>query len=50
MKDVDAKKEEGGMSEDDIKFAKTEVQRLIDEANQSLEEVFSQKEAIVLGK
>lgn len=50
MKDVDAKKEESGMSEDDIKFSKTEIQRLIDEANQNLEEIFSQKEVIVLGK
>lgn len=50
MKDIDAKEGEGGMSEDDIKFAKAEVQRLIDEANKGLEEVFSQKEAIVLGK
>jgi len=50
MKDIDAKEGEGGMSEDDIKLAKSEVQRMVDEANQSLEEIFSKKEAVVLGK
>lgn len=50
MKDVESKKDEAGFSEDDIKFAKAEVQRIIDEANKELEEIFSQKETIVLGK
>lgn len=50
MKEVDSKKDGGGMSEDDVKFAKGEVQRFVDEANKNLEEIFTQKETVVLGK
>jgi len=49
MKDIDSKKDESGFSEDDIKYAKAEVQKIIDESNKALEEIFSQKESVVLG-
>lgn len=50
MKDIESKKDSGGFSEDDIKFAKSEAQKFVDEANKSLEQVFDEKEKIVLGK
>lgn len=50
MKDIDAKEGEGGTSEDDIKFAKAEVQKQVDDTNKILEDVFGQKESVVLGK
>ena len=50
MKDLDAKEEEGGMSEDEKEGGKTEIQKLVDEANKNLEEIFNKKEAIVLGE
>ena len=50
MKDIDAKEGEGGTSEDDIKFAKAEVQKQVDDTNKILEDIFGQKESVVLGK
>lgn len=50
MKDIEAKEKEGGMSEDEKKSAKTEAQKIVDDANAALEDIFTGKEAQVLGK
>lgn len=50
IKDLDAKEKEGGMSEDEKNNSKTEIQKLVDEANKSLEEIFSKKEDVVLNQ
>lgn len=50
MKDIESKKDGSGFSEDDIKFAKAEAQKFVDETNKSLEQIFFEKETIVLGK
>ncbi|MEZ4114461.1 MAG: hypothetical protein R3B65_03445 [Candidatus Paceibacterota bacterium] len=36
MKDIDAKKAKVECQEDDIKFAKAEVKRIVDESNKDL--------------
>ncbi len=43
-KDIEEKEKEGGMGEDDKKKIKEEVQKIVDEANASLEVIFSKKE------
>lgn len=50
MKDIDTKEANGDMSEDEKKFAKSETQRIVDEVNRDLEDIFNQKEAVVLSK
>lgn len=50
MKDIESKQKAGEMSEDEMVSAEKEAQRLVDETNKNLEEIFKQKEAVVLGK
>lgn len=50
MKEIDSKKSDSSVSEDDVKSAKAEVQKQVDDTNKILEDVFSQKESVVLGK
>jgi ribosome recycling factor len=50
MKEIESAGKDGGISEDDVKSTKTEIQRLVDESNKNLEEIFTQKESNVLEK
>lgn len=50
MKDIESKQKSSQMSEDERKSAEKETQRLVDETNKNLEDVFKQKESVVLGK
>ncbi len=43
-KDIDAAEDKGGMGEDDVFRLKGDMQKLIDETNKKLEEVFQRKE------
>lgn len=47
--DIQAKERDGLMSEDDKFKGKEELQKLVDEANKKLEEIFEKKEKEVLG-
>jgi ribosome recycling factor len=47
--DVQAKEEEGGLTEDEKFRAKDELQKVIDEVNQNLENIFEKKETEVMG-
>ncbi len=44
IKEIDAKEEEGGMGEDDKFRYRAEMQKIIDDTNQSLEVLFEKKE------
>jgi ribosome recycling factor len=44
LKDIDAKEKEGGMSEDDKFRLKEELQKMVTEANNTLEHIFEKKE------
>lgn len=50
LREIDRLSREGGMSEDDKARAKDGVQDVVDEINKRLEELFKNKEAVVLGK
>lgn len=42
--DLNAKKKEGSMGEDDVMRAKTEMEKIVQEGNKKLEELFAKKE------
>lgn len=48
LKDIQTKEKNGEMTEDDVRKAKTELQKLIDEVNQKLEVVKEKKEKEIL--
>ncbi len=48
MKDLQAKEKEGGMGEDDIQRAKKEAQKIVDEGNKKLEDLYTKKEKEIL--
>ena len=47
--DIQAKERDGNMPEDDKFRAKDELQKIIDQTNTNLEDIFSEKEKEVLG-
>lgn len=49
IKDVDGKKKESDMSEDEAFKAKEDLQKLVEEANAKLEGIFEKKEKEVMG-
>lgn len=49
-KEIEKKEEEGEFAEDDKRMYKNELQKIIDEANQELEELFHKKEREVMGE
>lgn len=48
IKDIDTKKKEGKLSEDEQFRLKTDVQKILDDANKVLEEIFAKKEKEIL--
>ncbi len=50
VRDIDRAAREGGMSEDEKLRAKEELQKLVDDGNAKLEELFRAKESVVMGK
>lgn len=48
LKDIQTKEKKGEMTEDDVRKAKAELQKLIDEVNKKLEEVKDKKEKEIL--
>jgi ribosome recycling factor len=49
IKDLTAKEKEGGYGKDDIFRLKNDTQKLVDEANKKLEEMYSKKEKEIVG-
>lgn len=49
IKDLQAKEKEGGMGKDEIFRLKNETQKIVDEVNKKLEEVYLKKEKEILG-
>ena len=49
LSDMDAKKKESKMTEDEIFNAKEELQKIITETNNKLESIFEKKEKEVMG-
>lgn len=50
LREIDSLSREGKMSEDEKIRAKERIQSMVDEVNADLEEIFSAKESIVMGK
>ena len=50
IREIDRLAREGEMSEDEKIRSKEKLQSLVDEANQSLEEIFRAKENVIMGK
>ncbi|MSR71156.1 MAG: ribosome recycling factor [Candidatus Taylorbacteria bacterium] len=48
IKDIQAKEKEGGLGKDDVQRFKTELQKLVDGANKSLEALFEKKEKEII--
>jgi ribosome recycling factor len=48
IKDLQAKEKEGGFGKDDIFRLKNETQKMVDDTNKKLEEIFSRKEKEIL--
>jgi len=49
VKDLDAKEKEGGMGKDEIFRLKKDVQKIVDDANKKLEDMYAKKEKELLG-
>lgn len=49
VKEMEAKEKDGSMTEDEVFRGKEELQKIIDEANNNLENIFKKKEKEVLG-
>jgi ribosome recycling factor len=49
-KDIDAREKDGEYGEDDKRRYREEMQKIVDQANQELEDIFSKKEKEVLGE
>ncbi len=48
MKDLQAKEKEGGVGEDDARRFKNEAQKIVDEGNKKLEDLYTKKEKEIL--
>jgi ribosome recycling factor len=48
MKDLKLKEKDGGMGEDEVRRNEKEIQKMVDEANKRLEELYSKKEKEIL--
>lgn len=48
MKDLQGKEKDGSLGKDDVFRHKNEVQKMVDEANKKLEEIYSKKEKEIL--
>lgn len=46
--DLNAKKKEGSMSEDDVMRAKTEMEKIVQDGNKKLEELYAKKEQEIM--
>ena len=49
VKDLDAKEKEGGMGKDEIFRLKKDVQKIVDDMNKKMEEIYAKKEKELLG-
>lgn len=49
-KDIDAREKDGEYGEDDKRRYREEMQKIVDQANQELEDIFSKKEKEMLGE
>jgi ribosome recycling factor len=48
IKEIEKKEKEGGVGEDDVKRFKTELQKMVDAANKSFDDLFAKKEKEII--